>query len=103
MLAYLKTLGFSVVLAQEGDAFGLDFAIADPETGLYAIGIECDTPRHPLLRRARAREIWRPSVLGRAIPKLHRVSSQAWYQEPEAEKTRLKEAVELAMTQEMEV
>jgi hypothetical protein len=89
------------VPAQEGDAFGLDFAIADPETGLYAIGIECDAPRHPLLMRARAREIWRPSVLGRAIPKLHRVSSQAWYQEPEAEKARLRAAVEFAMDQEV--
>lgn len=101
VLAYLNTLGVSAVPAQEGDAFGLDFAIADPETGLYAIGIECDAPRHPLLMRARAREIWRPSVLGRAIPKLHRVSSQAWYQEPEAEKARLKEAVEFAMAQEV--
>jgi len=101
VFAYLNTLGVSAVPAQEGDAFGLDFAIADPETGLYAIGIECDAPRHPLLMRARAREIWRPSVLGRAIPKLHRVSSQAWYQEPEAEKARLKEAVELAMAQEV--
>jgi hypothetical protein len=51
--------------------------------------------------RARAREIWRPSVLGRAIPKLHRVSSQAWYQEPEAEKARLRAAVEFAMDQEV--
>jgi len=101
VLAYLKTLGISAVPAQEGDAFGLDFAIADPETGLYAIGIECDAPRHPLLMRARAREIWRPSVLGRAIPKLHRVSSQAWYQEPEAEKARLRAAVEFAMDQEV--
>lgn len=101
VLAYLKTLGVTPVPAQEGDAFGMDFAIADPETGLYALGIECDAPRHPLLMRARAREIWRPSVLGRAIPRLHRVSSQAWYQEPEAERARLKAAVELAMVQEV--
>jgi len=101
VLAYLKSLGLSPVPAQEGDAFGLDFAIANPETGLYAIGIECDAPRHPLLEHARAREIWRPSVLGRAIPTLHRVSSQAWYHEPEAEKARLKAAVELALSQEV--
>ena len=101
VLAYLHGLGLSPVPAQEGDAFGLDFAIADPRTGLYSIGIECDAPRHPLLEHARAREIWRPSVLGRAIPKLHRVSSQAWYHEPEAEKARLKAAVELALSQEV--
>ena len=101
VLAYLQGLGLSPVPAQEGDAFGLDFAIANPETGLYAIGIECDAPRHPLLEHARAREIWRPSVLGRAIPTLHRVSSQAWYHEPESEKARLKTAVELALSQEV--
>ncbi|ALK32316.1 AAA domain-containing protein [Burkholderia plantarii] len=100
VLTYLEGLGLTPVPAQEGDAFGLDFAIANPETGLYAIGIECDAPRHPLLEHARAREIWRPSVLGRAIPKLHRVSSQAWYHEPDAEKARLKSAVEFALTQE---
>lgn len=101
VLAFLHRLGLSPVPAQEGDAFGLDFAIADPETGLYAIGIECDAPRHPLLRRARAREIWRPSVLSRAIPKLHRVSSQAWYHDPDGEKARLKAAVESALVMEV--
>ncbi|MBN3830763.1 AAA domain-containing protein [Burkholderia sp. Ac-20344] len=101
VLAYLQELGLSPVPAQEGDAFGLDFAIANPETGLYAIGIECDAPRHPLLEHARAREIWRPSVLGRAIPTLHRVSSQAWYHAPETEKARLKAAVAQALNQEV--
>jgi Superfamily I DNA and RNA helicases and helicase subunits len=85
------------VPAQEGDAFGIDFAIADPKTGLYAIGIECDAPRHALLRRARAREIWRPSVLRRAIPHLHRVSSQAWYHNGDEERARLKSAIEAAL------
>jgi primosomal replication protein N'' len=46
VLRYIHSLGFSPVSAHEGDAFGLDFAIADPESGLYAIGIECDAPRH---------------------------------------------------------
>ncbi len=101
VLAYLQGLGLSPVPAQERDAFGLDFAIVDPETGQFSIGIECDAPRHPLLEHARAREIWRPAVLGRAIPSLHRVSSQAWYQEPDAEKARLKAAVEQAMYREV--
>ncbi|PRZ52306.1 serine/threonine protein kinase [Paraburkholderia fungorum] len=101
VLEYLRGLGLSPVFAQEGDAFGLDFAIADPETGLYAIGIECDAPRHHLLQRARAREIWRPSVLRRAIPTLHRVSSQAWYHEPAAEKARLKAAIDAALKTEV--
>lgn len=95
--AFIRSLGWSPVSANEGDAFGLDFAIEHPDTGLYALGIECDTPRHGLLARARSREIWRPSVLRRAIPHLHRVSSQAWYQDPHSERARLQAAIEQAL------
>ncbi|MGP8541890.1 AAA domain-containing protein [Pseudomonas protegens] len=95
--AFIRTLGWSPVSANEGDAFGLDFAIEHPDTGLYALGIECDTPRHGLLTRARSREIWRPSVLRRAIPHLHRVSSQAWYHDPQSERARLQAAIEQAL------
>ncbi|OWJ61630.1 AAA domain-containing protein [Paraburkholderia caledonica] len=97
VLSFIRSCGFNPVPAQEGDAFGMDFAIADPETGLYAIGIECDAPRHHLLQRARAREIWRPSVLRRAIPRLHRVSSQAWYHNGDEERARLRTAIEAAL------
>jgi cell division FtsZ-interacting protein ZapD len=49
------------------------------------------------LARARSREIWRPSVLRRAIPHIHRVSSQGWYQDVEGEKALLKAAIEQAL------
>ncbi|MCG0483878.1 AAA domain-containing protein [Pseudomonas aeruginosa] len=94
---YIRSLGWSAAPASEGDAFGLDFAIENPATGLYAIGIECDAPCHPLLERARAREIWRPSVLRRAIPHLHRVSSQGWYHDGDNERARLRAAIEKAL------
>ncbi|UCZ85726.1 AAA domain-containing protein [Pseudomonas sp. L5B5] len=95
---YIQALGWQAAPASEGDAFGLDFAIESPGTGTYAIGIECDAPSHTLLERARAREIWRPSVLRRAIPHLHRVSSQAWYHDGDNERARLREAIERAMS-----
>lgn len=94
---YVHSLGWELRGVNEGDAFSLDFAIEDPTTGMYAIGIECDAPRHALLSRARAREIWRPNVLRRAIPTLHRVSSQGWYHEGDRERAQLKAAIELAM------
>lgn len=95
--AYLQSLGWDAAAASEGDAFGLDFAIEHPDTGNFAIGIECDAPSHPLLAHARAREIWRPSVLRRAIGGIHRVSSHAWYHDGEAERARLRLAIDAAM------
>ncbi len=90
---FVSSLGWDVMKSPENDAFGLDFAIEDEKTGLFAIGIECDAPRHELLASARAREVWRPSVLKRAVPKIHRVSSHAWYHTPDEERQRLSEAI----------
>lgn len=91
---YLKQLGVSVDQVSDGSAFSLDFAIQDPKTGLYGLAIECDAPRHPILESARAREIWRPSVLGRSIPVIHRISSQGWYHNRSEEKERLRQVVQ---------
>ncbi len=96
--SYLRSLHYDVKVSAEEDAFGLDFAIEHPTTGLFAIGIECDAPRHQLLANARARDIWRAKVLRRAIAVIHRVSSVAWYHDGEREKSRLRRAVEKALT-----
>ena len=91
--AFMREIGYEPIPSNEGDAFGLDFAIRNPQTGLFGIGIECDAPRHELLRHARAREIRRPAVLSRAIPFVHRVASHAWYHRPSEERTRLRAAI----------
>ncbi|ETI64278.1 histidine kinase [Sphingobium sp. C100] len=95
--AEIEALGWKPAPVSDDGAFGLDFAIEDPRTGLYGIGIECDAPRHGLLVNARAREMWRPSVLRRSIPVIHRVSSHRWFHEPIRERDRLKAAVSAAM------
>src|SRR3546814_4425009 len=77
----IRALGWQPSAVSDDGAFGLDFAIEDPRTGLYGIGIECDAPRHGLLEAARASELWRPSVLRRSIPVIHRVSSHRWRSE----------------------
>ncbi|HRD95343.1 MAG TPA: AAA domain-containing protein [Rubrivivax sp.] len=97
--AYVSSLGWQVTSSSDDDAFGLDFAIEDPSTGLFAIGIECDAPRHGLLTRARAREVWRRSVIRRAVPHIHRVSSHAWYHTPDEERARLQNAISSALRQ----
>lgn len=95
--AEIAALGWRAVQVDDSGAFGLDFAIEDPRTGLYGIGIECDAPRHALLRTARAREMWRPSVLRRSIPVVHRVASHGWFHSPDEEKARLADAISQAM------
>jgi primosomal replication protein N'' len=92
-------LGWEPVRVRDVGAFGLDFAIEDPRTGLYGIGIECDAPRHQLLESARAREIWRPQVLRRSIPVIHRISSHRWFDKPQFERARLHDAIDRALGQ----
>jgi primosomal replication protein N'' len=94
--AFLRRQGWNPAPAHDGGAFGLDFAIEDPRSGLYRIGIECDAPRHRILDNARAREMWRPRVLRQAIPHIHRVSSREWMRAGDTERARLQRAVELA-------
>jgi primosomal replication protein N'' len=96
--SFIRDLGHHPVPSDDGDAFGLDFAVRDERTGFFGLGIECDAPRHELLRRARAREIWRPAVLARAIPMVHRVASHGWYHRPEQERTRLRAAIQTALS-----
>ena len=94
---FLTRQGWNWVRASDGDVFGIDFAIEDPGSGLFAIGIECDAPRQALLARARAREIWRPSVLRKQIRAVHRVSTRDWYENPLLEGEKLREAVARAL------
>ncbi|QIF02434.1 AAA domain-containing protein [Roseimicrobium sp. ORNL1] len=93
---FIRQLGHEPVSAQ-GDAFGLDYAITHPTTGLFGLGIECDSHCHPTLASARAREIWRPAVLGSSIPFIHRVSSRRWYHHRADEQQRLRAAMERAL------
>jgi hypothetical protein len=71
------------------DAFSLDIALRHPDTGLYALGVEIDSPRHHLLARARAREVWRPKLLARSGLRLHRIQSSAWVQDRAGQRERL--------------
>lgn len=93
---FIRHLGHEPVPAQ-GDAFGLDFAITHPGTGHFGLGIECDSHHHPVLASARARELWRPSVLASSVGHIHRISSRAWYHNRSDEQQRLRTAVERAL------
>jgi serine/threonine protein kinase len=79
-------------------AFGLDLAVIDPKTGLFGLGIECDAPRHHLLKRAYHREVWRQSVLKKAVNKVHRISSRQWYLYPDRQQKLLTKVIQETMT-----
>ena len=91
-------LGYDPVISDGFDAFAVDMAIIDPGTGLYGIGIECDAPRHDILARARARELWRPGVLAGTMRRLHRVSCVDWYERRGHEEKRLRAAIAAALS-----
>jgi hypothetical protein len=85
----LQRAGFAASLMPLEDAFSLEIAVTHPETGLYALGVEFDSPRHHLLRQARAREVWRPRLLAKSGLHLHRIQSSAWVQDQARERERL--------------
>ena len=87
---FIRSLGYEPVNTANDPILGVDFSIADPVTGSFGVGVECDPPRHRLTQRARAREIWRPSVLERAYRVVHRVSPYAWYHDRASEQERLR-------------
>lgn len=98
----VAALGWAVACPaeSEGDVFTVEFLLKSPRTGRYFIGVECDTPRHPLLHGAQAREIWRPAVLHKVVPTVHRVSSRAWWIDSRREREKLKQAIDEAYARE---
>jgi len=89
--------GFSAAVLPREDAFSLDIAVSDPGSARFVLGVEIDSPRHSLLRSARAREVWRPKLLARSGLKLHRIASAEWVRNPQAERARLIAAARQAL------
>ena len=86
---YLSSLGYQICQPEADPVLGIDFAIIDPHTGLFGVGIECELPTHKLLSTARAREIWRPSVIAATYRAFVRVSASEWFQDRAAEELRI--------------
>jgi hypothetical protein len=95
----LEEKGFAASIMPPEDAFSLDIAVANPESGLFALGVEFDSLQHPLLRHARAREVWRPKLLERSGLRLHRIVSSAWVQDRNRERERLISAARQAINE----
>jgi len=94
---FLRHQGWHAERPPQTDAFKFDLAIRRPNTGMFAIAINCDSPRHTDLRFARHRELWRSDVLRSTVPVIHRVWSRMWLLDSASEQQRLLDAVNQAM------
>ena len=99
---FIHECGFEPIFAADRTPFSMDIVIEHPKTERFFIGIECDTPQHSLLKKARSREIWRPEVIKLGIPRIHRVSSINWYTSRDREKQLLKRSIEQAFEEALE-
>ncbi len=90
---FVRDLGHVPLYTADDPILGVDFSIRNPQSGEFGMAIECDPPQHRLIRRARAREIWRPALLARVYPVIHRVSAYAWYHSPQDERNRLRQQI----------
>jgi serine/threonine protein kinase len=86
---YLSSLGYEIFRPEPDPVLGIDFAIVDPHTGLFGVGIECAPPTHKLLASARAREIWRPGLISGKYQAFVRVSGSDWLRDRTSEQQRI--------------
>jgi primosomal replication protein N'' len=93
----LTEWGYRVERGVGGSGFSLDLGVlhTDPREG-YVLGIECDGGAHFTGRAARIREVWRKGLLEARGWKIHRIWSDSWWLNPEAERRRLRMALEAA-------
>lgn len=93
----LLRLGFQVDTQVGCSGYRIDLAIRHPELpGHYLLGIECDGRTYHSARTARDRDRLREEVLKDLGWQLHRIWSTDWIKDPQAEITRLLQAVERA-------
>ena len=86
----LKQAGYGVVRGVGSGVFAIDLGVLhrNPQQG-FVLGIDCDGGSHRAERPARIDEVWRAQVLARRGWGLHRVWSDSWRMNREAEIRRL--------------
>lgn len=91
---FLQSLGYEVHRPHQDPVLGIDFAIPDPATGVYGVGIECTPPNHRLLVNARMREVWRNSLITRTYNSILKISGNEWLRNRSAEQQRIKAQIQ---------
>ena len=98
VLQCITEMGFDVIPQVGQAAYRIDMAVRHPgQPGRYVLGIECDGAMYHSSRVARDRDRLRQEVLEGLGWTLHRIWGTSWYRQREAEKARLREAIEAAL------
>lgn len=96
---FLVDQGYNVATQVGCSGYRIDMAIRHPDyNGRFAIGIECDGAAYHSARTARERDRLRQAVLESMGWKIHRIWSTDWIKDPNAERKKLLDAVEKAIS-----
>ncbi|PHM54408.1 protein kinase domain-containing protein [Xenorhabdus sp. KK7.4] len=98
VIDFVQNQGWQIANVQQAGVFYFDCIIEDTQSGKYIIGLECDMPNHTLLQQARAREVWRPTVLKNVVPASCRISIVEWFHQPDIAQQKLVTAITQAFS-----
>lgn len=91
--------GYTVEPQVGAAGFRVDIGVRHPAfPGMFAIGIECDGYQYHSAPAARDRDRLRDQILSGLGWSLHRIWGTAWYRNRTQEETRLREAIEWAIS-----
>lgn len=101
--AAIRRLGYNVIPQVGCSSFRVDLGVADPaHAGRFILGVECDGASYHSSATARDRDRIRQQILERMGWKIHRIWSPDWVTRRDTELSRLKAAIETAVTTQRE-
>lgn len=100
----IKKLGYRIILGVGYSGYKIDIGVVDPvNPGCFLMGVECDGATYRSSSSARDRDRLREQVLRQLGWRIHRIWSPAWVSRRDSEIKRLKEALEQAHKQNLDI
>jgi REase_MTES_1575/Protein of unknown function (DUF3320) len=99
VIAVISSWGYDLTPQVGTAGYRIDIGIRHPgHHGVYALGVECDGYQYHCSKVARDRDRLREKVLRGLGWNLHRIWGTAWYRDRNGEETKLRAAIEHALT-----
>lgn len=95
---FLRANGFSADAQVGCSGYRIDIGVKRPDSGDYALAVECDGAAYRSSKNARDRDRLRQEILERMGWKFYRVWSTEWFRNKAVEQRRLLEAVNAAVS-----